>query len=72
VSDMVDRYVTHGDRIDLEGLLFALGVEKDDGGAFALEDARPLSWVRKEIVGGASSAMANLAGTSEGRGTSEP
>lgn len=53
VSEMVDRYVKHGDRIDLEGLLFSLGVEKDDVGAVALEDTRPLAWVRREIVGGA-------------------
>lgn len=68
VSDMVERYVAHGDRIDLEGLLFAMGVEKDDAGAFSLEDARPLAWVRKDIIGGPSSvSLANLAGTSESR-----
>jgi hypothetical protein len=50
VSDMVDRYVNHGDWIDLEAMLFSLGVEKDDVGTVALEDARPLAWVRREIA----------------------
>ncbi len=72
VSDMVDRYVQHGDRIDLEGLLFALGVEKDESGLVALEDARPLSWVRKGIVGTPATSVANYAGTTERRGTAEP
>lgn len=71
VSDMVDRYVAHGDRIDLEGLLFALGVEKDDSGIVALEDARPLAWVRRDIVGVSREASAaNYAGTNEGRARS--
>ena len=56
VSEMVDHYVKHGDRIDLEGLLFSLGVEKDEAGTVALEDGRPLAWVRRDIVGAARPA----------------
>lgn len=64
VSEMVDRYVSHGDRIDLEALLFALGVEKDDSGVMAMDEARPLAWVRRDIVGERPMASAqNQAGT---------
>lgn len=64
MSEMVDRYASHGDRIDLEALLFALGVEKDEGGMVAMDEGKPLSWIRREIVGELPmTAAANHAGT---------
>lgn len=51
LSDMYRQYAARGDRIDLEGLLASLGVDRGDDGNVALEDARPLAWVRKSIVG---------------------
>jgi hypothetical protein len=51
LSDMYRQYAARGDRIDLDGLLAALGVERNDDGVVALDDSRPLAWVRKEIVG---------------------
>ena len=40
-----------GERIDLEGLLASLGVDRAGEAGFALDDSRPLAWVRHGIVG---------------------
>lgn len=48
VSEMYDRHAARGERIDLDGLMASLGVDR--GGA-ELDDKRPLAWVRKDIVG---------------------
>ncbi len=48
VSEMYDRHAARGERIDLDGLMALLGIDR--GGA-ELDDKRPLAWVRKDIVG---------------------
>jgi hypothetical protein len=55
LSDMYERHAAHGERIDLEGTLAALGVPSDgrDG-----DDSRPLAWIRHEIVDVSKSALA--------------
>lgn len=50
LSRMYDRFAQRGERIDLDGILASLGVEKADDGAWALDDTRPLAWVRHGIV----------------------
>lgn len=52
LADMYDRYAARGERIDLDGLLRALGVDVDPraGGATISEEERPLAWVRRRIV----------------------
>ena len=47
-SEMYDRHAARGERIDLDGLMASLGIDR--GGA-ELDDKRPLAWVRKDIVG---------------------
>lgn len=47
VSDMYERHAAHGERMDLEGTLAALGVPSDGREA---DDSRPLAWIRHEIV----------------------
>lgn len=51
LSRMYERHAQRGERIDLDGLLSSLGVEKEASGAWALDDGRPLAWVRHGIVG---------------------
>ena len=48
VSEMVEQYAVHGERIDLDGLLASLGVQ--DG---TPDEAKPLAWVRRGILDGA-------------------
>lgn len=48
LSAMYDRYAARGERIDLEGLLASLGVDRE---GTVEDDRRPLSWVRRQIVG---------------------
>lgn len=50
LSRMYERFAQKGERIDLDGILASLGVEKADDGAWALDDTRPLAWVRHGIV----------------------
>ncbi|MBS2016945.1 MAG: hypothetical protein JST00_28925 [Deltaproteobacteria bacterium] len=47
-SEMYDRHAARGERIDLDGLMASLGIDR--GGA-ELDDRRPLAWVRRDIVG---------------------
>jgi hypothetical protein len=51
LSEMYERYAARGERIDLDGLLAALGIERTDEGSVELDEARPLAWVRRGIVG---------------------
>ncbi|MBX3188994.1 MAG: hypothetical protein KF819_18380 [Labilithrix sp.] len=50
LSEMYDRYAARGERIDLDGLLASLGIDRD-GSSVELDDRRPLAWVRRDIVG---------------------
>lgn len=50
LSRMYERHAQRGERIDLDGLLASLGVEKVEDGGWTLDDARPLAWVRRGIV----------------------
>jgi len=50
LSEMYDRHAQRGDRIDLDGLLASLGVDRTDEGSVDLDDTRPLAWVRRGIV----------------------
>lgn len=55
LSEMYERHAARGERIDLEGLLAALGVDADGrSGVIISEQERPLAWVRRRIVGGPS------------------
>lgn len=47
LSDMYERHAAHGERIDLSGLLDALGVGAPGREA---SDDRPLAWIRRGIV----------------------
>jgi hypothetical protein len=49
LSEMYDRYAAHGERIDLEGLMAALGVSADKA---ETDDSRPLAWIRRGIAEG--------------------
>lgn len=51
LSEMYDRYAARGDRIDLDGLLATLGVDRGNDGGVDLDDRRPLAWIRRGIVG---------------------
>jgi hypothetical protein len=50
LSRMYERYAQRGERIDLDGMLASLGVEKADDGSWGLDDTRPLAWIRHDIV----------------------
>ena len=50
LSSMYERYAARGERIDLDGLLASLGVDRD-GVGMGLDERRPLAWVRRQIVG---------------------
>ncbi len=50
LSRMYERHAQRGERIDLEGILAALGVERLDDGGWTLDDSRRLAWVRRGIV----------------------
>lgn len=50
LSEMYDRYAARGERIDLDGLLASLGIDRD-GPTIDLDEERPLAWVRREIIG---------------------
>lgn len=56
LSRMYERHAQRGERIDLEGIMASLGVARGEDGAWALDDARPLAWVRRGIVGERSDA----------------
>jgi hypothetical protein len=58
LSEMYQQYAARGDRIDLEGLLGSLGVERGDDGSIDLDDRRALAWIRRDIVGAKDSAVA--------------
>jgi hypothetical protein len=58
LSEMYQQYAARGDRIDLEGLLGSLGVERGDDGSIDLDDRRALAWIRRDIVGANDSAVA--------------
>src|SRR5690606_10422744 len=62
LSEMYERHAARGDRIDLEGLLGALGIEREERGAVTLGDASALAWVRRSIVGARSSDAVALRG----------
>ena len=51
VSDMYTRYAARGERIDLDGIMASLGIDKSGA---ELDDKRPLAWVRQDIVGSRS------------------
>lgn len=70
LSEMYRQYAARGDRIDLDGLLASLGIERNDEGVIALDDSRPLAWVRKEIVG--SRALTNTAALTQRPPASAP
>ncbi len=55
LSDMYEKHANHGERIDLEGTLAALGVPQDGR---EVDDSRPLAWVRHGIVDVARRAIA--------------
>lgn len=50
LTEMYDRYAARGERIDLEGLLASLGIDRSDRGIIDLDDTRPLAWVRKGLM----------------------
>jgi hypothetical protein len=47
LSDMYERYAAGGDRIDVDGLMNALGAPRDGQEA---DDSRPLAWIRRNIT----------------------
>jgi hypothetical protein len=57
LSEMYDRYAARGERIDLDGLLASLGVDRD-GSGIEIDERRPLAWVRRQIIGRATTALA--------------
>jgi hypothetical protein len=60
LSSMYDRYAARGERIDFDGLLASLGVDRADERSVDLDDARPLAWVRRGIVGTRSATTVGL------------
>jgi hypothetical protein len=50
LSEMYDRYAARGDKIDLDGILAALGIVRSDDGNVDVDDKSPLAWVRHGIV----------------------
>jgi hypothetical protein len=59
LTDMYQRYAARGERIDLDGLLASIGVERGGEGV-DLDDSKPLAWVRRGIVGHTAAATAGL------------
>ena len=57
LSEMYQRYAARGDRIDLEGILASLGVDRADDGTVDLDDRRASAWIRRDIIGGSSGAV---------------
>lgn len=51
LTDMYERHAARGERIDLDGILASIGVDRGDGGV-DFDDSRPLAWVRHGIVSG--------------------
>ncbi|AKV01869.1 hypothetical protein AKJ09_08532 [Labilithrix luteola] len=57
LSSMYERYAARGERIDLDGLLTSLGVDRGDG-SIDLANDKPLAWIRKGIIAGPNAALA--------------
>jgi hypothetical protein len=57
LSEMYEQYAARGDRIDLEGLLSSLGIDRADDGTVDFDDKRGLAWVRKGIIGAHAEAL---------------
>lgn len=57
LSAMYDRYAARGERIDLDGLLASLGIDRD-GATVGLDERRPLAWVRRQIIGRSHTTVA--------------
>jgi hypothetical protein len=58
LSEMYQRYAARGDRIDLDGILASLGIDRLDDGTVDLDDKRGGSWIRRDIIGGPAGAVA--------------
>jgi hypothetical protein len=58
LSEMYQRYAARGDRIDLDGLLASLGIDRSDDGTVDLDDRRTGAWIRRAIIGGGAAAVA--------------
>jgi predicted metalloprotease with PDZ domain len=56
LSEMYQRYAARGDRIDLDGLLASLGIDRSDDGTVDLDDRRTGAWIRRAIIGGGAGA----------------
>jgi hypothetical protein len=57
LSEMYQRYAARGDRIDLDGLLSSLGVDRLDDGTVDLDDKRAGSWIRRDMIGKGPGAL---------------
>ena len=50
LSEMYDRYAARGEKIDLDGLLSQLGIDRRDSGGVDFDERRSLAWVRRDIL----------------------